>query len=80
MTKTNKEKAQVHASLSFYCSCGKTGHGNGGRSSHRRAHIRRGDWEPKRSVRETNPAVFGFIDRAEFLARFGERMERDGGR
>lgn len=43
MARTAREKASVHATRFYYCSCGATPHGNGGQYQHRKMHERRKD-------------------------------------
>lgn len=56
MTMTNSDKARVHAKRAYVCSvCRKVVHGNGGRSSHARMHVRRGEAEAGRTT--SAPAI-----------------------
>ncbi len=44
MAMTNRQKARRHAERAYVCmSCGKVARGNGGKSSHKRYHERRGE-------------------------------------
>jgi hypothetical protein len=55
---------RAHAKRAYYCTCGKTVHGNGARSMHREMHIRHSDGhyymtatEYERRKAETHKAV-----------------------
>ena len=40
-------KARKHAKRSYFCSCGKIVHGNGGKASHAAMHERKGEWRQR---------------------------------
>jgi len=64
--------------MNYYCSCGQVLRGNGAKGSHRKRHERTGDWEPRASVRASDPSKHGLLTMDQFRAKFPTTDIRGG--
>ena len=56
--------------MTRYCSCGMVTRSNPAWASHRKAHERRGEWEPRASVRATDSTKHGALTLDQFREAF----------